>query len=199
MKSKIIVNTAIAALIIVGIVIGINIALRPDQAADVPEAVVPEAVVPEPTKTQMPAQNIQKPPYESYLADFLAESGYSFSQKEVNGFIYYELLDAANNPAGFVLPGVGQGWAGPMFMFVKTDTAGVIRLVHVWQHSETPIYVVDLDSFLYTFAGFKAGEELEWQSDIHGLTGATLTAEAVIAAVHDIGQNAMANGIFTVR
>jgi|GEM_PF-5334800 len=190
MRNKAIAITAFAVLIIVGIALGIGIAIRPAQDIERHEPVVPE-----PTEIQLPEEYIEMPPYESYLKAFLTDTGYTFSQTEKNGFVYYELFSADQNPVGFVLPGVGQGWAGPIFMFVKTDTVGTIRRVHVFKHSETPIYVVGLDGFLSTFAGFKAGEELEWQSDIHGLTGATLTAEAVIEAVRDIGQTALEKGI----
>ena len=192
MKSKAIAITAFAVLIVVGIAIGIDIAIRPVQDIERHEPVIPES-----TEIQLPEEYIEMPPYESYLKAFLTDSGYTFGQTEKNGFVYYELFSEGNNPAGFVLPGVGKGWGGPIFMFVKTDTVGAIKRVHVFKHSETPIYVVDLDGFLSTFAGYKAGEELEWQSDVHGLTGATLTAEAVIAAVRDIGQNALEKGIFT--
>ncbi|MCI2425821.1 FMN-binding protein, partial [Candidatus Acetothermia bacterium] len=71
--------------------------------------------------------------------------------------------------------------------------------VHVWHHTETPIYVVGLDAFLVTFANHRAEAELIWQEDVHGLTGATVTAEAIIAAVYRPGQIAYRKGIFIER
>lgn len=191
MKNKALAIAAFTVLIIVGIAFGINMAARPDQE---PERAEP--VEPAPVETQIPAKGIEMPPYESYLKDFLTDTGYRYVQAIRNEFTYYELYTNDDQLAGFVLPGIGEGWGGPIFMFVKTDTEGIIRRVHVWRHSETPIYVVGLDGFLSSFAGFKAADELLWQTDIHGLTGATLTAEAVIAAVHNIGQKALEKGIF---
>jgi len=194
MKKNAIAITAFVVLIIVGIAIGMGIALRPPKDAEKNELVIPD-----PAKIQLPEEYIEMPPYEGYLETFLIDTGYTFNQAKRDDFVYYELFSEDKNPAGFVLPGVGEGWGGPIFMFVMTDMSGIIRRVHVWQHSETPIYVVDLDGFLSTFAGFKVGEELRWQSDVHGLTGATLTAEAVITAVRDVGQIASEKGIYTER
>ena len=194
MKSKSIAITAFAVLIIVGIGIGVSIAIRPTQDIERPERAIPD-----PAEIESPAQIVQKPPYENYLKAFLTDTGYTLSQAQKNDFVYYELFSGVNDPVGFVLPGVGEGWGGPIFMFIKTDTVGTIRRIHVWHHSETPIYVVDLEGFLSTFAGFMAAEKLIWQSDVHGLTGATLTAEAVIAAVRDVGQTALEKGIFAVQ
>jgi hypothetical protein len=191
MKNKIIIITAVVALLIVGVAFGFNIAARPDQYEDRLEPISPT-----PAETQIPDKDIDIPPYYSYLENFLQDTGYRHLQTVKNDFTYYELYADDDKLAGFVLPGIGEGWGGQIFMFIKTDVEGIIKQVHVWQHSETPIYVVDLEGFLSTFAGFKAGEELLWQTDIHGLTGATLTAEAVIAAVHDIGQKAHEKGIF---
>ncbi len=169
-------------------------AARPDQYVESPD---PETQ--KPVEIEATADEIEIPLYESYLEDFLASAGYRYIQAAKNDFTYYELYANGDKLTGFLLPGVGEGWGGPIFMFVKTDTAGIIRQVHVFRHAETPIYVVDLEGFLSTFAGFKAGTELKWQSDIHGLTGATLTAEAVIAAVRDIGQKALEKGIFATN
>lgn len=141
----------------------------------------------------------ERPPYRAYLELFLAGSGYTLKPAYKNGFAYYELYSAGERLAGFVLHGTGEGWAGPLYLFVRTDTAGTIKQLHVWHHRETPLYVVDLDAFLSTFAGFEAEAGLEWQKDVHGITGATVTAEAIIAAVHQTGEKAYQKGIFTGR
>ncbi|MCD5417628.1 FMN-binding protein [Candidatus Bipolaricaulota bacterium] len=137
--------------------------------------------------------------HRGYLRNFLADAELTFTPATKNDFAYYELHTADQQLAGFVLLGTEEGWGGPINLFVKTDAAGVIQHVYVWHHTETPIYVVGMDAFLATFAGYKADAELIWQEDVHGITGATVTAEAIIAAVYGAGRAARQKGIFIQR
>ena len=138
----------------------------------------------------------QEPPHRAYLQDFLADTELTFVQVARNDFVYYELHTADRQLAGFVFLGSEEGWGGPINLFVKTDAAGIIQRVQVWQHTETPIFVVGMDAFLATFAAHKAEAELTWQEDVHGITGATVTAEAIIAAVYEPGREAYQKEIF---
>jgi len=146
-----------------------------------------------------PAVIEQPPPHRSYLRDFLADTGLTFVPVARNDFAYYELRTVDEQLAGFIFLGVEEGWGGPIHLFVKTDAAGIMQRVHVWRHSETPIYVVGMDAFLGTFADYKAEAELIWQEDVHGITGATVTAAAIIAAVYGPGRTAYQKGIFMQR
>ncbi len=136
--------------------------------------------------------------YQPHLETFLQDSGLTSLRKEKNGFTYYELRDTYGDLQGFVFLGAEDGWAGPISLFVKTDAAGIIQRVHVWHHTETPIFVhpVRLREFLNTFANHGVDTELKWQTDIHGLTGATVTAEAIIREVHELGIRA--KGIYDI-
>lgn len=139
----------------------------------------------------------QEPPYRAYLKKFLAESRLTFIPVIKNDFAYYELYTADQQLAGFVFLGTEEGYTGPINLFVKTDTAGIIQRLQIWEHTETPIYVMEMDAFLATFADYKAEAELIWQKDVQGITGATITAEAIIAAVYEPGKTAYQKGIFT--
>ncbi|MBT9163315.1 MAG: Electron transport complex subunit RsxG [Chloroflexi bacterium] len=141
----------------------------------------------------------EQPPHRPYLEEFLADTGLTFVPILSNDFAYYKLHTADEQLAGFVFLGTEDGWAGPISLFVKTDAAGIIQRVHVWHHTETPIYVVGMDAFLATFAGYKAEAELIWQEDVHGITGATVTAEAIITAVYGPGRAARQKGVFIQR
>jgi len=141
----------------------------------------------------------QQPPHRAYLSVFLADTGLTFVPAVRNDFAYYELRTVDEQLTGFIFLGVEEGWGGPINLFVKTDAAGIIQRVHVWHHTETPIYVVGMDAFLATFADYKAEAELIWQEDVHGITGATVTAEAIIAAVYVPGRMAYQKGIFMQR
>ena len=57
--------------------------------------------------------------------------------------------------------------------------------------------MIGLNDFLITFRNHKAEAELRWHTDIHGLTGATFTAEAIIKAVRDVGIKAYEKGVFS--
>ena len=135
-------------------------------------------------------------PHRTYLKEFLTNTGLTFFPVVRNDFAYYELHTADQQLAGFVFLGSKEGWGGLINLFVKTDVAGVIQCVQVWHHTETPIYVEGMDAYLATFAGYKAEAELIWQKDVHGITGATVTAEAIIAAVYRPGRLAYQKGIF---
>lgn len=133
--------------------------------------------------------------YGAYLEKFLVDTGLTFNATVKNGFIYYELYDE-EQLQGFVFLGEEEGWAGPIHLFVKTDKAGVIQQVAVWHHTETPIYVIEMAIFLESFTEHFIMAELIWQKDLDGLTGATITAESIIAAVHEPGLIAYQKGIF---
>ena len=144
---------------------------------------------------------LEQPPivelaHRPYLEEFLAGTGLTFVPTEKNGFAYYELHTAEEELAGFVFPGKDYGYMGYIDLFVKTDAAGIIQRVHVWHHTETPIYVVGLDDFLATFADHKAEAELIWQENVHGITRATETAKSIILAVYEPGRAAYQKGIF---
>lgn len=134
--------------------------------------------------------------HQTYLKDFLAETELTFVPVVRNDFAYYELHTADQQLTGFVFLGTEEGWAGPINLFVKTNVAGIIQCVQVWRHTETPIFVVGMDDFLATFADYEAEAELVWQEDVHGLTGATVTAEAIITAVYGSGRTAYQKEIF---
>lgn len=139
----------------------------------------------------------EEPPHQDHLRAFLADTGLTFTAAIKDGFSYYELYDNEGRLQGFVLLGSEEGWAGPIYLFVQTDLAGIIKRVSVWRHEETPIFVIDLDAFLKTFTAHPAPAQLAWQTDLHGLTGATVTAEAIISAVRWTGTQAQEKGVFT--
>lgn len=139
---------------------------------------------------------ITEPAHRDYLRAFLVDTGLTFTAAVKDDFSYYALYDDAGLLQGFVLFATEEGWGGPIDLFVQTDLAGTIERVYVWRHEETPIFVMDLDAFLKTFTAHPATAQLIWQEDLHGLTGATVTAEAIIAAVQRVGSLAQTKGLF---
>jgi transcriptional regulator of nitric oxide reductase len=195
MNKKGIIVIAIIALIVVVAVVGLNLL----------EKLPPEIIEQEPPSTVYPPAEDppevieQEPPYRVHLRELLANTGLTFVPIGRNDFVYYRLHSADKELAGFVFLGTEEGWGGPINLFVKTDAAGIIQDVYVWHHTETPIFVVGMDDFLATFVDYKAEAELIWQEDVHGITGATVTAEAIIGAIHGAGRAAYQKGIFMLR
>lgn len=141
-------------------------------------------------------QSVEKPVYWDYINELLLNTGLEAHQASKNDYSYYRVENEARELSGFIFSGTGEGWGGPIELLVKTDVAGTIKQVYVWEHSETPLYVHGLDEFLATFRENQAHRKLVWNENIHGLAGATITAEAIIAAVGEIGSTAKAMGIF---
>lgn len=139
--------------------------------------------------------------YKVDLEAFLEDSGLTSVRKEKEGFSYYELQNVYGDGQGFIFLGEEEGFGGPIKLFVKTDLEGIIQRIDVWQHKETPIVVppFELRRFLDTFVPKRAEAKLEWQQDVHGITGATITAEAIIKAVHEQGLAAYEREIFSPR
>lgn len=137
--------------------------------------------------------------YRTHLETFLEDSGLTSVRKEKEGFTYYELRDTDGDLQGFIFLGEEEGYGGLIRLFVWTDIKGIIQRIDVWQHNETPIVVPpdELRRFLDTFVPKRAEAKLEWQQDVHGITGATITAEAIIKAVYEQGLAAYERGIFS--
>jgi uncharacterized protein with FMN-binding domain len=148
---------------------------------------------------QPPPNNVElEPAHRARLRDLVGGMELTF-EPVPDPVAHYILRTADKELAGFVFLGTKEGARGPINLFVITDAAGIIQRVYVWHHTETPRYVVELDVFLGTFAGHNAEAVLIWQEDVHGITGATKTATAIIAAVHEAGDAAYQKGIFIRR
>jgi NosR/NirI family nitrous oxide reductase transcriptional regulator len=83
-----------------------------------------------------------------------------------------------------VVPGE-RGYAGPIDLVVGLDGEGRITGLEVLSHSETPSYVRGLTqrSFLDQFVGKTVQDSLRMGLDLDGLTGATITSDAVARTV----------------
>ena len=75
-----------------------------------------------------------------------------------------------------VLRSAGRGYGGELRLAVALGRDGAIRGVRVLEHAETPGFADILDADSPWLHGFPDGE-------VHAVTGATVTSDAVIAAV----------------
>ncbi len=79
-------------------------------------------------------------------------------------------------------PGI-QGYAGPINLLLSLDERGRLRGVRYVASNETPSYIEGLDHWLAGLAGIDLSREGLSPQRVDGLTGATVTSQAALAAI----------------
>lgn len=98
---------------------------------------------------------------------------------------------------GYAMAGTASGYGGPMVMLVGTDPDGSITAVTMINHGETPNFLAQLDRAGYydQFTGASYSDTLLIGEDIDGVSGATLSSEAVAQAIRLAVRGVAANAI----
>ncbi|MFW5709416.1 MAG: 4Fe-4S binding protein [Chloroflexota bacterium] len=107
-------------------------------------------------------------------------------EQDRNGlFTGYEVVDGVEQVTGYAMAGTATGYGGTMIMLVGTDTAGNIAHVSVVEHGETPNFFRQLEreGFYEQFIGAGYADTLLLGEGIDGVSGATLSAEAVAQSI----------------
>lgn len=103
--------------------------------------------------------------------------------EEANGglFIGY----ASDQVIGYAMGASATGYGGPLMMLVSTDPDGNILEVSVVEHGETPNFFRQLErqGFYNQFTGKNYSDALYLGEDIDGVSGATLSSEAVADSI----------------
>ena len=116
----------------------------------------------------------------------------SFKAKKCGAIDYFEVLKE-NNAIGYCLDVIARGYSGPICMVVGLDPAGVIKGIRIIAHRETPgigarineVIAGEKDPwFLRQFVG-KQGRTVTLKRDVDAVSGATISSNAVTAAVND--------------
>ncbi|MFW5696733.1 MAG: FMN-binding protein [Phototrophicaceae bacterium] len=86
---------------------------------------------------------------------------------------------------GYAMAASATGYGGPLAMMVGTDPTGTIIGVSVIEHRETPNFFRQLErqGFYEQFAGADYTQRLLVGDDLDGVSGATLSAEAVAQSI----------------
>ncbi len=86
---------------------------------------------------------------------------------------------------GYAMAGSATGYGGPLTLMVGTDPAGSIVGVKVIDNRETPNFFQQLANHGYydQFAGKDYTSQFNLGSDIDGVSGATLSSEAVAQSI----------------
>lgn len=117
-----------------------------------------------------------------------------------NGLFIGYATDSSGKEAviGYAMLGSATGYGGPLTLMVGTDPNGGIVGVKVVTNRETPnfFHQLDIHDFYDQFTGKNYSGQFSVGSDIDGVSGATLSSEAVAqsirAAVRGIATNAIA-------
>ena len=107
-----------------------------------------------------------------------------FLEKHKGELAYYECLQN-KNIIGFILKTRAKGYAGNIDMLVGIDQSGNIQGMKVLAQQETPGLGARIAE--QNFLGqFKARQAVDLKlSDIHAITGATISSRAVLEAVKE--------------
>lgn len=73
-----------------------------------------------------------------------------------------------------------RGYAGPINLWVRFDAEGTLEQVLLRHHTETPTYVTGIPAWLGLLEGHRLGQPFTGRDGVDGLTGATVTAEAIL-------------------
>jgi hypothetical protein len=86
---------------------------------------------------------------------------------------------------GYAMAGHATGYGGPLALLVGTDTTGSITGVTIISHRETPNFFRQLETRDYyaQFEGLSFADQILIGQDIDGVSGATLSAEAVAESI----------------
>ena len=124
-------------------------------------------------------------------------------ESRANGlYVGYDSAEqGAGEIIGYAMAGSATGYGGPLTLMVGTDVAGTITGVEVVDHRETPNFFSQLNRADYfdQFTGEDYANLMIVGSDIDGVSGATLSSEAVAqsirSAVRAIGADAIADAV----
>ena len=95
------------------------------------------------------------------------------SKGEIDGYIFFTKELA---------PDI-KGYGGEIPMVVKVDAKGQIKAVRVLENNETSPYTGDLNVFVQKFLGKTHSDQLEIGKDIDGITGATISSDAIARTI----------------
>lgn len=100
---------------------------------------------------------------------------------------------------GYAAAATATGYGGPLVMLVGTDPEGVILNVQVVEMRETPNFFRQLlrAGFMDQFTGATYTDPLYLGEDLDGVSGATLSAEAVAQSIRQATRTVATRGIGT--
>jgi Na+-translocating ferredoxin:NAD+ oxidoreductase subunit G len=111
-------------------------------------------------------------------------------------FELYRVLDDSSATIGYALPWEGNGFQGKIRIMIGVGSdLRIISSIEVLEQVETPGLGTEIlkDPFRNQFTGLLAEPQVDWvkgvpptkENEIQTITGATITAKAVVAIIND--------------
>ncbi|MBF0485395.1 MAG: FMN-binding protein [Candidatus Omnitrophica bacterium] len=110
---------------------------------------------------------------------------------ETSPFPYYKIFSADKSRiTGYIFQTSDlttniKGYGGPVKMVISIDTAGRIKNIDITENNETPDYTGDLNVFTRQFLLKSHQNPLILGKDIDGITGATVSSEAITRTIKE--------------
>ncbi|HHW07176.1 MAG TPA: 4Fe-4S binding protein, partial [Clostridia bacterium] len=97
----------------------------------------------------------------------------------------YRVYDGRQELVGYAVLAEASGYGGPLAVLVGIDAAGTVIGTEIIRHRETPLYLemVMEQDFLAGFRGKSFADPLLPGRDLDGVSGATVSAKGIAAAV----------------
>ena len=98
---------------------------------------------------------------------------------------YTARADGTESEVGYAMAGQSVGYGGPVVLLVGTNTQGTIVGVRIVSHQETPNFfrLLERQNFTNQFVGKGYEQNMTLGDDLDGVSGATLSAEAVAQSI----------------
>jgi len=120
----------------------------------------------------------------------------NYEKVDAVSYELYRVLDAGSNEVGYALPWEGNGFQGKIRMMIGvTSDLMTITSIEILEQVETPGLGTKIteDPFRGQFSGLKADPQVDWvkgvpptkSNEVQTITGATISAKAIVAIVND--------------
>lgn len=97
----------------------------------------------------------------------------------------YQIFDKNSGSLGYAVIAHASGYGGEISVLTILNEQGVIKNIEVLENVETPLYFAKAinNGFLEELKGKKLTELAAQQEEIDGISGATMTSEAILSSV----------------
>jgi len=112
-------------------------------------------------------------------------------------FVGYADNPGSGEIVGYAMVGSATGYGGPVDVLVSIDPAGEITGIQILEHKETPGFfrLLPLRAYFHQFLGRDAQSHFQIGVDIDGVSGATLSAEAVAMSIRQAVRHMATEGL----
>ena len=129
------------------------------------------------------------------MVEIFREKDLSFAELQPG---FYSILAENQTPLGYCVESTAGGFGGDLSLMVGFDATGEIKGVSIISHSETPGLGARVDNaeYLAQYQGKSGNLALRKENgEIDGISGATISSRAVLAAVNAATERLQTSGL----